>query len=297
MNSITDYRNETTTSKVLQALFIELIFEAKSHITAVLTQNDDEELHQYRVALRKMHSILHEFSDCMDRDIFGLLKLELKAMISPTNELRDMDVFLENMDAYRAMLQPKYKKNITQVENRLKKAREKSFEGVKQFVKSPEYMAILSVVNDLTKEDKFYNSCSLNPIDKVLAGRIAKRYKAIRNEAKKLTKHDDPKHFHKLRISVKKLRYLVGTFAHLFEPKAHAKVAKRLKSFQTRLGRLQDIHIQIRHVTDDMKAGDEAAKLLLAILDNERKKSLKKVFKTIDRFNDKTFEQRLNALL
>ena len=158
-------------------------------------------------------------------------------------------------------------------------------------------MDILSVVNDLTKEDKFYNSCSLNPIDKVLANRIDKRYKTIRAEAKKLTKHDDPKTFHKLRISVKKLRYLVDTFAHLFDQKAYTKVAKRLKSFQTRLGRLQDIHIQIRHVANDMKPEDEAAKLLLAILESERKKSLKKVFKAIERFNDRSFAKRLNALL
>ena len=297
MNSITDYRSETTTSKVLQALFIELIYKAKSHVPAVLTQNDDEELHQYRVTLRKMHSILHEFGDCMDKDIYGLLKLELKLMIEPTNELRDMDVFLENMDAYRAMLQSRHKKSLASVENRLKIERGKSFDGVKQFVKSPEYLGMLSIVNDLTREDKFYSSCSLNPIDQVLKNRIAKRYQSIRESATKLSRKDDPAAFHKLRISVKKLRYLIETFAHLFAPKPCAKASKQLKTFQTRLGRLQDIHIQMHHIAEDMKSGDEAARLLLAILKNERKKSLKKVFKSIETFTDPSFEKRLGKLL
>lgn len=296
MNSITDYRSETVTSKVLQALFIELIYEAKSHVPAVLTQDDDEELHQYRVALRKMHSILHEFHACMDNDIYDLLKLELKSMVSPTNELRDLDVFLANMDAYKAMLQPRHKKSIVTVENRLKKARGKSFEGVKQFVRSPEYLGMLSVVNDLTKEDKFYSTCSLNPIDKVLKNLVKERYRTIRKAAGKLTKKDDPMAFHKLRLSVKKLRYLIDTFAHLFKPTVHTRVAKRLKSFQTRLGRLQDIHIQTEHVAGEMKAGDEAAELLLIVLKNERKKSLKKVFRSIEKFRDKAFQKEIHSL-
>ncbi len=293
MNSIADYRSETTTSKVLQALFIELIYEAKSRVPAVLTQNDDEELHQYRVALRKMHSILHEFANCMDRDIHGLLKLELKSMIDPTNELRDMDVFLDNMDAYRAMLQSKHKKSLKSVEKRLKKERDRSFDGVKSFVKSPEYVSMLSVVNDLTKEDKFYSSCSQNPIDKVLKNLLAQRYDAIRSEAKALSPKEGPKAFHKLRLSVKKLRYLVDTFAHLFEPGSYTKVSKRLKSFQTRLGRLHDIHIQIGRVQEDMHTDDEAARLLLVILKNEEKKSRKKVFRSIEKFTDKRFKKSL----
>lgn len=297
MNSITDYRTETKTSRVLQALFIELIYEAKSHIPAVLTQNDDEELHQYRVALRKMHSILHEFSNCMDRDIYTLLKLELKSMISPTNELRDMDVFLGNIDAYRAMLRPRHKKSLARVETRLKEERWASFDGVKQFVKSAEYLNMLSVINDLTKEEKFYSTCSQNAIGKVLKDLIAKRYGAILKDAGKLNPKSDPLKFHKLRISVKKLRYLIDTFAHLFEPKPRAKLSEKLKSFQTRLGRLHDIHIQMDNIAGSMKEKDEAAELLLAILRNERKKALKKVFKSIETFGRKSFQKRLDALL
>ena len=296
MNSITDYRAETTTSKVLQALFIELIYEAKSHIPAVLTQDDDEELHQYRVALRKMHSILNEFRRCMDKDIYTLLKYELKSMISPTNELRDLDVFLANMDDYRKMLRPKQQKSLTGLESRLKQERNKDFEEVKQFVKSSEYLGMLSVINDLTKEDKFYSTCSQNAIDTVLRNLILKRYEAIRSEAKKLNQKSEPDAFHALRLSVKKQRYLIETFAHLFHPGPYAKVSKRLKSFQTRLGHLQDIHIQTDRIIDGMEK-EKGAELLLSVLKSERKKCLRKVFNAIGKFCDKRFYAQVDALL
>jgi CHAD domain-containing protein len=296
LNSIPDYRAETTTAKVLQALFIALIHEAKSHIPAVLTQNDDEELHRYRVALRKMHSILHEFRRCMDKDIYTLLKYELKAMLAPTNALRDMDVFLADMTGYRDRLKPKKQKGIEDVQAQLKKVRQKDFEGVKKFVKSAEYVAILSVINDLTKEDKFYTACSQNRIETVLKNLMAARYKSIRKEAKKLTKSSAPTAFHALRLSVKKLRYLTDTFAHHFPKEPYASVSDTLRTLQTRLGRLQDIHIQ----TDRILQGsqwDEAAMLLHKVLQKERKKYLKKVAKNIGKLAKKRFAGQMDALL
>lgn len=296
MNTSTDYRQQQSAGAVLQSLFIQLIKEAAAHIPAVLANNNNEELHCYRVTLRRMRSILQEFKSCMDHDIYTLLKEELRQMVIPTNTLRDMDVFLENMENYKGMVLPGDREAIARIEARLSLERNENFEEVKRFVKSSEYVNMLSVITDLTQTEKFYSSCSRNDIRTVLKKNMHARLERINKKGAKLDKKSDPRRFHAQRIAVKKLRYMLETFSHLFPPQEYRSVIKTVKSLQETLGRYQDLSIQTSRLLQGFEESDTTAAVILGVLQDEQKKIRKKSLKKLQKLSDSPFQKAFKKL-
>ena len=94
--------------------------------------------------------------------------------------------------------------------------------------------------------------------------RIAKQFRRVIKDGKKILGSDEDEPIHQLRIDCKKLRYLMEFFASLFPKKKIGKLIRQLKSLQDELGLFNDLSVQqayLVNIAEVLPADDAQAKL------------------------------------
>jgi len=219
----------------------------------------------------------------MDEDIYFLLKTGLKNLVTHTNELRDLDVFLENIQRYRTLLPEKLQKNLTKTENQLFEKRNGLFEDVKKEFISPGYQKSIYIAKDLIKEQKFYSEYAENGIYSVLKNVIKKRVKNIKKRSKEIAKESKSSDFHEIRLSIKKLRYCIESFKNIYKKQKTEALLKELKSLQDLFGGVQDKELEIMRIREYFHGDSGFSGFLASLIEEEsqkeRKKSCKKLKK------------------
>ena len=64
--------------------------------TLILNNYDEDYLHQIRISLRKLKSLICFFKDYISKDELEIIKPILHLLIAPTSKVRDYDVFKAN---------------------------------------------------------------------------------------------------------------------------------------------------------------------------------------------------------
>jgi CHAD domain-containing protein len=96
--------------------------------------------------------------------------------------------------------------------------------------------------------------------------RLKRRFKELRREGKRLGKKSPPEAYHRLRIGVKKLRYLIESFDSILGEEEQGEILSRLKGLQTLLGEHQDRRIQsetLERLARSEEIGDKASRQAL----------------------------------
>lgn len=184
---------------------------------------DPEPLHQFRVSLRKMRSLLKLFFPKS-----GLFPKELKRFLKSTNSLRELDVFLSDLDPekHEAMIE------------RLSQLREREYRNL-------DSQTLERIVETM---DRFYDLLiQINPdpgSHEELLEIVLKYYDETMKEYRELPKRASQKELHALRIRFKTSRYALEFLSEglLDDEKEKMQECKR---FQNRFGELQDLANQI----------------------------------------------------
>jgi CHAD domain-containing protein len=82
------------------------------------------------------------------------------------------------------------------------------------------------------------------PVTELADARIWKMYRRVMKEGAAIDDDSPAEALHELRITCKKLRYLLEFFQSLYPPKRIGRLVKTLKSFQNVLGEFQDTEVQ-----------------------------------------------------
>lgn len=248
----------------------------------VIKDIDVEYLHHYRVILRRLRGFLSELKKIVDIETYNSLSDKLKDIFKVTNELRDLDVSLIYLDEYKDEFLG-VKEEISDLIVILERERGEVLMHVKQYLKNMEFK---EAMNHLFEE---FTKLKLKK-KKLSAREFAeKRIKEIfendilSKDPKKVT----DKQLHKLRISFKKIRYLIEYFGSCISEEKYLKNYKYVKKSQDFLGKNQDIYFQISFIdrfinTDTEKFGH--LKMLRETLIDEKDKNFlefKKVFTDI----------------
>ena len=79
---------------------------AESNVPGILDDLDTEFLHDYRICLRKVRSVLSLVKDVYPAEGTGRMRKILGDLARQTNRLRDLDVYLLARDEYRELVPP-----------------------------------------------------------------------------------------------------------------------------------------------------------------------------------------------
>ncbi|WP_321492531.1 CHAD domain-containing protein [uncultured Desulfobacter sp.] len=207
---------------------------------------DTEFLHQWRVSLRKVRSVLTLFKGVVAPDTLDRLKQDFRDIMQDTNLMRDRDVYLLSRNDYFALVPPQAHPGLGVLFEMLQRDRDEAFEKVKTLLKSKAYKKQIKSIQKLFEnpEDLPQGPKADAPSKKFAANLVLKRYKTVCRLAANITDKTPDETIHELRIHCKKLRYLIESAQPLFDDNQVKDLLKTLKGLQEHLGSFNDQSVQ-----------------------------------------------------
>ena len=238
-------RNITADAAIRRIITVELGFLLANLPAA--RAGDAEGVHQMRVGIRRLRSVLILFSDHLEPHAAGAFQKALKQMGKIFGEARDWDVFC--LEALPNAVDRA--DNIGWTHLLRTAAAEPRAAAHAAFVRAADSPAFVNLALGmaawaedgaaLLKKDQPLRSLAPDLLDR-LQDKVDDRGRGL----KKL----DEGELHALRKSLKKLRYGVEYLASLYPPKAVKAYLKRCKAVQKRLGAINDIVMAMRRIEE-----------------------------------------------
>lgn len=210
-----------------------------------LETKGDEDLHQFRVNLRKSRALLKVFRKGFQSQ--KLLKKVIKNLAyiaKKSNKTRDMDTFLQacrdSFQPFVSMLPEEFYDDLKEEQLRLR-------DSLFCYLQSKEYKenfhSYKIFLLDLSKKSF---SKKLDPLDDIIAEHLGK----IESYYDKYKKHKESNYLHKIRIEFKSIRYILESFSEELDGSRYKKIKKKSKVLQNDLGEFHDLGIQKEIIQD-----------------------------------------------
>lgn len=270
---------------------------ARQNEAGIQADYDTEFLHDYRVSLRKVRSVLSLFKGVYAEAVTTRLKLAFAEIMKHTNRLRDLDVYLLERSLYFSMVPESMHEGLSLMFEVFSTERQQELRKVSDMLGSATYSKTIGELagqfttpNALDKGSK-----GDEPTLPFACRLIWKRYKKVCQIARHITADTPDEEVHWLRIQCKKLRYLMEFFTPLFPVKAIKKLIKALKGLQDNLGRFNDFSVQqrslqtflqdyARHHQHSLKLA-ESIGALIAVLHQRQMAEHQQIMDNIARFD------------
>ena len=224
--------------------------EGLSHLLAnedcVLSRSHIEGVHQMRIALRRMRSVITTYKKHLPKGRYEVLSQALKDAGSHLGAARDWDVFLGEI------LPPveqgfENHPDLAVMRQRAQKRQDAAYQEAHALIRSPEYAEMLTRALVWVGEsgwrdptDGATDAALSAPARTVAKAVLAKRHQRLLKAGKGLRDLTIEQR-HALRIAVKKARYAAQFFADLYPAKSTRAYLQGLKALQNSLGHLNDL--------------------------------------------------------
>jgi CHAD domain-containing protein len=201
------------------------------------------EIHGLRVAARRLRVALRLFRHMLPSRDVTRFRADLRWFASSLGEVRDLDVYTDNLKAYAAELPPHERRELGGYELYLRRERadarqraaasfasprtEALFRDIERFVAAGPSAGALRRWRSLTVRNGIRNALRLS------VGRV-------RRLGNRLDARSRPAELHELRIRAKRLRYELEFFAHVYAETKQ--IAVTCKALQDLLGSHQDVY-------------------------------------------------------
>ena len=262
MSSKKDFLERHSIKQLLKTTLHHNLENITTHLKAFLHTKDPESLHQYRVYIRTARSICLEFNDFMDEKRHELLDKTLKILQQETNEMRDLDVFLDALEGYKQSVDEAYWDDFKQLQAELLAEKEVAYLHFEEKFTPKLQAKIFDELDALQSDEKLCLAKSEEKLFRHIKEIIENRLKKIAKISKKLDIDSSNERFHKLRLHYKKLRYTCDALSL-------KQFAKSFKPIQTAFGKVQDKNTQIERIKRYNSANNTALQEIIALLEEE----------------------------
>jgi CHAD domain-containing protein len=196
----------------------------------LLRHYDDEALHQFRVAIRRLRSVLRHAGDS-----------EAQALCHDLGKLADLSNAARDWDTLLCLARDKLKpKAFHHVQPLLQEKRLASHAQVLEMLRSTEWSDTIRALED-------YVTRHLSAGKTLPDEEVARARHDVRRAWARLQEEDDSKQWHKLRIAIKELRYTLERVSRAAQEPRLSRALKRCKRLQETLGLWHDtaVHLQM----------------------------------------------------
>lgn len=203
---------------------------------------DPEELHDMRVATRRMRAALAMFADALPararhvRDELGWLADALGAV-------RDLDVQLERVAEWGREVPESDRLALGDLERLLSRHRDEARRRLLHALESSRYERLVRSFTAMLRQGPSRRLAPGRPPAVVVVPDLVRvRHRAVTKAAKRARRSSAPDDLHRLRIRSKRLRYALEFVSELY-PGQTGKYVKRLVRLQDSLGLMQDARV------------------------------------------------------
>jgi len=215
---------------------------------AGLRRNRDAEfLHDTRVALRRLRSLLSQLEGVLEPSLREGLVAELRWLAGCTGPARDLDTLLTEL----CLSEPALRADLAPVLAGLEKERARQQQALLVSLDSERRRALLErlqLVFGRSQHPGVAGKRGAKPFAGVLARRLDRRLRQVLARAARLAPGSPAGELHELRIACKKLRYLLECCRGLVPKELLSGCFTRLKRLQEVLGSIQDVEVHTRLV-------------------------------------------------
>ena len=205
-------------------------------------------LHGMRIGLRRLKTVLSLFKPILTPKDLKSLHGEIGWLLAALGPARDIDVFLGDLEKLPTGKRPEVMHALTLLRSSLRSIRDRHFREAATAVQSRRYAQFVQRLTGLQpgQKRKRTGDCLL-PFARHW---LKKHYAEILDHLAGMDRLD-ANQLHELRIAIKKLRYALEFFSHLFEGRARERFIRLLQKLQNCLGHLNDMKIH-REIMDDV---------------------------------------------
>lgn len=214
----------------------------QANVSAAAHSSKPEFIHQLRVALRRLRSLLALFAPALPADFVADWRERLKANADRFSNTRDLDVL------YDEVLAPVVTGSVAEEPGVVRlaglalaardEAREAAIHGLDLAAQGRLLIGFTAALHALPTSE-LIDAIDLRSFARLQLRRLRKKVRRRSKTAADLV----PAHLHALRIALKRLRYGVEFFAPLFAAKAGKRYLERIVRAQDALGFVNDVDV------------------------------------------------------
>ncbi|NTV60869.1 MAG: CHAD domain-containing protein, partial [Chlorobiaceae bacterium] len=271
---------------------------------------DTEFLHDFRVSVRRSRSLLRQLSGVFSPEDTERFLRGFSALGKKSNSLRDCDVYLLRKDAYFRCLPGFLQPHLDRFFIELETSRKRFHRQFCRYLDSEDYRDFcvglegFLASHELPDPEKAPEA-RLPTIDVASRG-IGKAWKKVVRRGRLACDDTTDEELHELRISCKKLRYLLEFFSSVYPHDTITPVVRMLRELQENLGTFVDYSVQVRFLQerlDSIVAAQDshlfAASIggLITNLDMKKEETRAAFHKAFRSFDHEETRQRFRKLL
>ncbi|MFV0438325.1 MAG: CHAD domain-containing protein [Desulfopila sp.] len=239
---------QETVARAVQIICLELRRTMMINVDGVLADIDPEFLHDLRVAVRRTRSLLALLKKHLPSEEMARFRPEFKWLGTVSGPVRDLDVYLQKEQSFRALLPGELQDGLDGFFAELKRRRRNELKKLRVHLRSERFTALIAdwqealrVLPDMAEYPEGRRLCRT-----VSEQIVAKRLTRLLRRGGAITPQTAAKTLHELRIEGKKFRYLLDFFGSLFDRQAVDSYLKQMKELQNVLGDFNDLAVQRR---------------------------------------------------
>jgi CHAD domain-containing protein len=190
------------------------------------------DVHQARVATRRLRSDLKTFRSLLVPDWVGYVRDELRWVGNALGRVRDSDVLINTLTKDGTARPPGQRS----IRRRLVDQRRKASQDLAEVLESSRYLDLLDTLRAAADVPPFRGDPSpLRLADGALPGLIEPQWRSLRRRVHQAGRHPSDSELHRIRIAAKQLRYAAEAATPVVGKPAK-KMAKAAENLQTVLG-------------------------------------------------------------
>lgn len=209
-----------------------------------------EGVHQMRVATRRLRAALTVFRDLFAAARVAALERDLRWLGDTLGEVRDLDVYLDNLPGYAAELGAAHNQALEHFVEHLWRQRQRARRVLLRRLNSRRYQSFLERFEAFLAGERADPESPRAQAGVPEASRhlLVAEFERVRARAGKTLRQMTPRRLHRARIAARRLRYVCEWFSGLYG-KRFAGYIQRVKEIQSLLGRHQDACVAIDNLT------------------------------------------------
>jgi len=218
------------------------------HDPGVRVGDDPEDVHQARVATRRLRSDLRTFRSLLDQERAGPLRDELKWAADMLGGARDADVLLERLRGDADRLPQRDAAAVAGLLRRLAAERDRARVRVRDGFQTDRYVDLIENLVAFAQVPPLVGEWA-EPAADVLPGLVAPTWKHLQRTVEHLSDPPRPEELHQVRIRAKRCRYASEAVAPAVGKEA-SKLASAVAALQGVLGDHHDAYVADQWLRD-----------------------------------------------
>ena len=236
---------DMSTEEAFAAIVGNCLDQLRANEAAVLAIEDDEAIHQFRVALRRLRAIVSAYRDLVDDDVHAMISIDLRWLQRQFGPARDLDVLIaETLKPIQNRLRAQAAFDLL-IET-AERARMEARRTAHLAIENPRYVVMLIQLYRHLHSGEWRRASARArlgaPIADFARPLLQSRHKRMMRLGARYQVLPEPE-LHRLRILAKKMRYGAEAFHSLYKPKPVKKYVSSLAAIQDSLGSLNDAFV------------------------------------------------------